>query len=64
MATENQSEGVIKLGDKNPTVSIIIVIVNRQLKGRYCENGWRLKKKKHKTQLLYRSLSARNPLSI
>lgn len=64
MATENQSEGVIKLVDKNPIVSIIIVIVNRQLKGRYCENGWRLKKTHHKTQLLYRSLSARNPLSI
>lgn len=45
VATENQSEGVIKLVDKNPIVSIIILIVNRQLKGSYCENGWRLKKK-------------------
>lgn len=64
VATENQSEGVIKLVDKNPIVSIIILIVNRQLKGSYCENGWRLKKKNTTRLNYYRSLSTRNPLSI
>lgn len=49
---ENQREGMIKLVNENEILSIIIVKLGRQLKGRHCKNGLKNNKKTHILQML------------
>lgn len=57
---KNQREGMIKLVNENEILSIIIVLLGRQLKGRHCKK-W-IKKQEEDPYTI--DAVPRNPLSL